>query len=118
DMPSANKFTVHIMAAVAQQEREAISARTRAALGSIRAKLAAGDEHVSRKSGRTVARLGNPQGLSVRRPDLGTAARVESAKGFALSVLPTIRELQAGGASSLAALAAGLNELRVRTSQG
>ena len=28
DMPEANKLTIHIMAAVAQQEREAISART------------------------------------------------------------------------------------------
>ena len=34
DLPTANKLTVHIMAAVAEQEREAISARTKAAIGS------------------------------------------------------------------------------------
>ena len=32
DMPQANKFTVHIMAAVAEQKAEAISKRTKAAL--------------------------------------------------------------------------------------
>ena len=32
DMPHANKLTIHILAAVAEHEREAISARTKAAL--------------------------------------------------------------------------------------
>lgn len=32
DMPSANRFTLHIMAAMAEQEREMISQRTKAAL--------------------------------------------------------------------------------------
>jgi DNA invertase Pin-like site-specific DNA recombinase len=118
DMPSANKFTVHIMAAVAQQEREAISARTKAALGSIRSRLASGEAHVSRKSGRALTRLGNPQGLKVRRPDLGTAAKVEKADAFASGVLPTIRGIQTEGATSLAAIASRLNELRVRTARG
>ena len=34
DMPFANKLTIHILAAVAEHEREAISERTNAALGS------------------------------------------------------------------------------------
>lgn len=38
DMPSANKFMLHIMAAVAEHEREAISARTKAALGAAKAR--------------------------------------------------------------------------------
>jgi DNA invertase Pin-like site-specific DNA recombinase len=33
DMPYANKLTIHILAAVAEHEREAISERTKAALG-------------------------------------------------------------------------------------
>lgn len=36
DMPTANKLTVGIMALVAQQEREAISSRTKAALAAAR----------------------------------------------------------------------------------
>lgn len=38
DMPDANSFTVGIMALVAQQEREAISARTKAALAAAKAR--------------------------------------------------------------------------------
>jgi DNA invertase Pin-like site-specific DNA recombinase len=37
DMPSANKFTIHIFAALAQQERELISSRTKAALAELKA---------------------------------------------------------------------------------
>ncbi|MDP3634111.1 recombinase family protein [Phenylobacterium sp.] len=118
DMPSANKLTVHIMAAVAQQEREAISTRTKAALGSIRLKLANGEVHVSSRSGRTLVRLGNPQGLKDRRPDLGTAAKRKKATAFALGVMPTIRKIQAEGAVSLAAIASKLNEKRVRAARG
>ena len=118
DIPTANKLTVHIMAAVAQQEREAISARTKAAIGAIKAKLDSGEEYVSRRSGRTLQRLGNPRGLSVSRPDLGAQATKEKAQSFAARVLPMIRELQAEGASSLAAVAAGLNARHVLSAAG
>ncbi len=40
DLPHANRLTVHILAAVAQAEREAISSRTIAALATIKDKLA------------------------------------------------------------------------------
>jgi DNA invertase Pin-like site-specific DNA recombinase len=35
-MPGANKFTIYVLAAVAEQEREAISRRTKDALAEIK----------------------------------------------------------------------------------
>lgn len=119
DMPTANKLTVHIMAAVAQQEREAISARTKAAIGTIKAKLAAGEAHISRRSGQAISRLGNPNGLSVSKPELGTQAIRDKADAFAKQVLPAIQEIRARQPSaSLASIAQELNALRIRTSRG
>lgn len=117
DMPDATEFTVHIMAAVAQQEAKAISARTKAALGSIKARLEAGEEHVSRRSGAAIKRLGNPRGLPVSRPDLGTAAKIAKADAFAAKVRPVVGEMRAQGLS-MAAIAERLNEMRVETSRG
>jgi len=117
DMPTANRLTVHIMAAVAQQEREAISARTKSALGSIKARLDHGGEHVSRRSGKSISRLGNPTGLSVSRPDLGTAAVIKRADQFAATVSPLVKALRVDGLS-FAAIAARLDEQRIKPPRG
>lgn len=117
DMPDAHRVTVGIMAVLAQEEREAISSRTKAALGSIKARLEAGEGHVSKRSGKTITRLGNPNGLSVSRPDLGTAAKIAKADEFAAKVGPTIRELRAQDLS-MAAVADRLNQMRVETPRG
>jgi DNA invertase Pin-like site-specific DNA recombinase len=117
DMPEANQFTVHIMAAVAQQESRAISARTKAALGSIKARLEDGGEHVSRRSGKALTKLGSPRGLTVSRPDLGTQALTAKADQFAARVRPTLEALRAEGLS-LGAVAARLNGMRVNSARG
>ena len=101
DNPIANKLTVHILAAVAQHEREMISQRTKDALAAAK---------------RRGVRLGNPKLAEARK--LGHAANKEAAKRFAANVLPVIREIQAHGAVSKAAIAAKLNERKVPTALG
>ena len=101
DNPHASKLTVHILAAVAQHEREMISERTKAALQAAKARG---------------KRLGNPR-LS-KAAARGTAAGKAAADQFAANVLPVIREIQASGVTSHNAIAAKLNERRVKTARG
>jgi DNA invertase Pin-like site-specific DNA recombinase len=101
DNPHANKLTVHILAAVAQHEREMISERTKAALKAARARG---------------TRLGNPRLDEAAKR--GTAALKANARRFAANVLPIIREIEKAGAASLNAIAAKLNERNVPTARG
>jgi DNA invertase Pin-like site-specific DNA recombinase len=101
DNPHANKLTVHILAAVAQHEREMISERTKAAL------------QAAKKRGQ---RLGNP-GIA-EAAKLGRAALKANARRFAANVRPIIDENVRAGATSHNAIAAKLNERNVRTARG
>jgi DNA invertase Pin-like site-specific DNA recombinase len=101
DIPHANKLTIHILAAVAQHEREMISERTRAALAA------------AKKRGQ---RLGNPSIAEAAK--LGRAALKANARRFAANVRPIIDEIMRAGATSHNAIAAKLNERNVRTARG
>jgi DNA invertase Pin-like site-specific DNA recombinase len=107
DMPQANRFVVHILAAVAEQDAEAISKRTKAALAAAKARG---------------TQLGGRRVSAERWAEIGAAAgRVRSDtadKRAATLVLPVIRELQAAGATSLRQIAAGLNERNISTPRG
>lgn len=101
DMPFANKLTIHILAAVAEHEREAISARTKAALAAAKARG---------------VKLGGPK-LRLAQLNGATANKAEADR-FAANTLPLIREAQKAGASSLRAIADILNARGVRTARG
>ncbi len=108
DMPDASNLTVGILALVAQQEREAISARTKAALAAAKARG---------------QRLGNPNGAEpLHRAAKGNQAAVQALKAGADShaenLLPIVRDLQAKGVSSLGRLAEALNGMRMETARG
>jgi DNA invertase Pin-like site-specific DNA recombinase len=106
DMPSANRFVVHILAAVAEQEAEAISKRTKAA-------LAAAKERGTVLGGRRVS--------AERFAKIGAAARqtfsAQAAKGRA-QVLSVIEEIQGQGIATLRAIAAELNARMVDAPRG
>jgi DNA invertase Pin-like site-specific DNA recombinase len=101
DNPHANKLTVHILAAVAQHEREMISERTKAALQAAK---------------RRGTPLGNPH--LDRAAKRGTAAVKANARRFAANVLPIIEDIERAGITSHNAIAAKLNERNVRTARG
>lgn len=101
DMPNADRFTIGILALVAQRERELISQRTVAGLAVAKAQGVA---------------LGNPR-LSDARPNALKA--IQSAKNaFAASMLKNIQEIQSTGISSLNRIADCLNKRGERTARG
>ena len=105
DMPNANRLTVGIMAMVAEDEAERISARTKAALAA------------AKRRGVT---LGGFRGVVPSKKDRAKAveARQARADAKAADLAPIIRDLQAAGKTSLRAIAAALNEAGIPTARG
>jgi DNA invertase Pin-like site-specific DNA recombinase len=108
DLPEANELTIGIMALVAEQERLAISRRTREAL------------QAAKMRGR---KLGNPNGAAaLRRAGKGNAAGVRAAvaaaDSHAADLEPVIASLRNEGIVSLGAIAAALTERGMRTPRG
>ena len=96
-MPHADKFSLHIYAALAEQERDFISARTKAALQSAKARG---------------VKLGGLRDATGRRnAAVQIKARVEGER-----YMKMIAPLKAGG-QSLNTIAATLNEMGVKTSR-
>lgn len=105
DNPHATRFTIHILAAVAEHEREMISARTRAALAAAKA---------------CGIRLGGPnlRGGSKEASRLACAARSTQADEYAADVQPFIDAARRAGADTLGQIAKALNARGVRTPSG
>ena len=123
DFPQANRLTVHILAAVAEHEREMISKRTKDALASKRAfyaRLTDQEKAELRLRGKAT-QLGGNRGkvhLVARKGALASAViRSTKAKRRAADVAPIVHELQAAGAS-LRKVAAALNDRHIPTARG
>ena len=106
DMPDANRLTVGIMAMVAEEERHAISARTKAALAAAKA--------------RGVKLGGRPENL--KNFELGWRRSAEKRKtkaaNFASDLLPVIEAIRAEGITSFGGIAKALNERGIPTARG
>lgn len=101
DMPAANKLTIHIIAAMAEYERDVIAQRTKASLMAAKARGVP---------------LGNPNAALVSR--LGVAKNRELADEYARRMMPVIGSLRAAGATSYQKLAVALEATGARTQRG
>ena len=101
DMPTANKLTINIIAAMAEYERDLISERTKRALQAA-------------KSRGTVLR--NP-GIRLVSAG-GTAARIASADAYAARIFTLIDAQRKIGRVAYAKIAEGLNDGGVPTQRG
>lgn len=106
DMPEANRFLLHVMAAVAEHEAQAISDRTRTALAAAKARGVA--------LGWSMPERRDEQRQASRK---GAAKNAQKADRHVTNVLPVIRQIAAGGAS-LRQIADELNTRGIKTARG
>lgn len=105
DNPHMNRLTVGISALMAEEERRAISARTKAALAAAKARG---------------VKLGGDRGavISAEARAKGVAVRKARASGRAADLTAIVAEIRAAGATSLREIAAGLNARGVPAARG
>jgi len=106
DMPEANRFLLHVMAAVAEHEAQAISDRTRAALAAAKARGVSLGWSMPGRAGE--------QRQAARK---GAERNARKADQHAANVLPVIRQVAARGAS-LRQIADELNTRGIKTARG
>ncbi len=106
DLPDANRLTLHIMAAMAEHEREAISKRTKEALQAAKAR--------GRKLGWAIPGRDD----QARASRAGVKVSKAVADQFAANVAPVIADIQRAGVTTLQGIADALNARGVKTARG
>ena len=107
DLPEANRLTIHILAAMAEYEREQISKRTKAALA------AAKTRGVKLGNPQNATEAGRAKGINESRK-----VRTSNADQFAERLLDTILDIQDGGTTDHRGMAMELNEREITTPRG
>tara|TARA_B100000787_G_scaffold149479_1_gene121468 strand:- start:850 stop:1536 length:687 start_codon:yes stop_codon:yes gene_type:complete len=110
DMPEANRLTIGIMALVAEQEREAISKRTKDALAVAKAR---GVQLGAYRDGRFVGRIGTAEDAKK-----ASEARTALYRRRAVEKLPILQKVDPDGSMSLQRIAQLLNNMNVPTISG
>lgn len=103
DMPQANELTIHLMAAMAQQEAKLISERTKAAL---KAKKARGEK------------LGNPENFTNEGRMMGVLANSQKSRNNKANIQARNIAMMYKDSMTLREVANKLNSLQYRTSRG
>ena len=101
DMPHADKFTVGIMALVAEKERDMISQRTRDGLAAAR---------------RRGIKLGNPRPAQALKA--AQTVNLERADAYAQRIAPIVKEIRAAHVTTLRGIAQCLNARGFTTPNG
>ncbi len=110
DMPQANRFVVHILAAVAEQEADAISRRTKAALAAAKARgMRLGGRRVSAVRFQEIAAMGRSASIALRSQK---SAQLRD------DLRPVVDEIRGLGIVSLRAIASELNARGETTPRG
>lgn len=114
-MPNADKFQLHLYAALAEQEREFISKRTSEALAALKARAASGDPEAAAKVARRTAGR-----YEAHRQGNGAAVRavISKADAYAESMRSVVKAALYDGASTYQALADWLNGNGQSSSRG
>ena len=110
DMPEANRLTIGIMALVAEQEREAISKRTKEALAAAKVR---GVQLGAYRDGNFVGRVGTSKDAKN-----ASEARTALYRSRAAANLPMIKKVDPDNSLSLRGIAQKLNDLGVPTISG